>query len=966
MTEKLKNITGLFKNTRTRIIILLTIFLVVGSIVVGMYVLGGRTGVSPGGASLVSPSAHITAVPGGMEPTTQYAKLVEEHNIKQAEEAKKTGKSVLPTIVRFQKYGEGQTIPPAAEEAGEAGLSFSTLAERQRFGVGKEKEVWSAKLKETNCSAAAVSLVREQGALLQDLVPMCSCTQLKAQGFNAKSLKEVCECPALKSAGFNIFELKDAGFNAGQLMLCGFDACQVKVAGFTAQEMKTGGFTEGELKGAGFSERQIKEAAGLPEGVMADEVIKAGCDPNELRRLRAAGVKAEAIRQLSGCEVRALKTAGFDATELKNAGFSIAELKRVGFSLQELLNANLELPELIAAGFNADQLKAAGITVEDLKKAGASATQLKLAGFDLKELMAAGFNGNELAAAGFTEAQFKVAGVTAEEFKKLSISPQQLKPDLSADLIRQIQKAGDNPTILRKAKDAGLSAAMIRRQAGSSLAALKTAGFSISALKQAGYTAAELRAAGFSAQALRAAGYVAGELKNAGFSASALKLAGYSVNELKNAGYDANALRAAGFTAGQLKAAGLSVSDLQKAGYTVKELKEAGFSAAEFKAAKFDSAQLQEVGFSANELIAAGYTAKELKEAGFSAEELKKAGFRLNQLAGAGFTAQQLTMAGFTHKELELAGLTVSELPPSAAIPGAAKATPETSREAQLQQILAQQAAQLSDQHVQQQIQQKQSTFRGNFAQTMAEWAPVAQVYVAGSPLVEEKTIVEAKKIPGAKGSETRVVGQPIVTGEGVSFKAGDIVFAVLDTAVNSDEPGPILATVVSGPLKGSKLMGSLTIPSDGQKVMLSFNRLSMPNASKTISINTIAIDPETARTALSSYTNNHYVQRYGALFASAFMEGFGNAVQSSGTTVSFNNAGQTTVAQAQRSMGDNALIGAGRVGQRWGSQIGRVFNRPPTVEVYSGTAMGIMFLDDIAINQAEIIPKKETIIAKF
>ena len=51
--------------------------------------------------------------------------------------------------------------------------------------------------------------------------------------------------------------------------------------------------------------------------------------------------------------------------------------------------------------------------------------------------------------------------------------------------------------------------------------------------------------------------------------------------------------------------------------------------------------------------------------------------------------------------------------------------------------------------------------------------------------------------------------------------KAGDIHVAVLETGVNSDEPSPILAKIVSGPLKGTRLIGSINVT--GEKVILAF-----------------------------------------------------------------------------------------------------------------------------------------------
>ena len=184
-------------------------------------------------------------------------------------------------------------------------------------------------------------------------------------------------------------------------------------------------------------------------------------------------------------------------------------------------------------------------------------------------------------------------------------------------------------------------------------------------------------------------------------------------------------------------------------------------------------------------------------------------------------------------------------------------------------------------------------------------------------------------------------------------IKAGDVLFAVLDTSVDSDQPGPVLATIVAGRFKDAKLIGSFNLPGNSDKMVISFNMMSVPGAVKTTSINAYAIDPNTARTALSSRTNHHYLVRYGSLFAATFLEGFGNAVQSANTTVTIGGVGATTNATTitngiGRSTLENAVIGLATLGKAWGQVAQQQFSRPTTVELYSGTGIGVLFTQDI------------------
>jgi len=137
--------------------------------------------------------------------------------------------------------------------------------------------------------------------------------------------------------------------------------------------------------------------------------------------------------------------------------------------------------------------------------------------------------------------------------------------------------------------------------------------------------------------------------------------------------------------------------------------------------------------------------------------------------------------------------------------------------------------------------------------------------------------------------------------------------------------------------------------------MVITFNTMSVPGAAKTIPISAYAIDPNTARTALSSKTNHHFMMRYGSLFASSFLEGFGNAFQSANTTITVGGTGGGNDITVQNGVGrstlENAVIGLATVGKSWGQQAQLLFNTPTTVEVYSGTGVGILFTQDVRIS---------------
>lgn len=817
--------------------------------------------------------------------------------------------------------------------------------------------------------------------------------RLKKAGVTASAIRQMSGCSAaqLKAAGYGAQDLKNAGFSAADLLNAGFTPKELKQAGYTARQLMDAGVLPAALLGAGFTTKELQAAeAELPNDVTEEAVKDAGCNLEALKRERLAGISAASIHQLAGCTAQALKAAGFTEDDLSRAGFTPTEISA---TLPSSGPFNLGDPALIkSAGCDPEKLHALFLQkispkqIHDLN--GCSAAALKAAGYSAKDLAEAGFTPQELMAAGFTKAEITGA----------------LPKDLGSNPVDDalIKAAGCDPEKLHALFLQKISAQRIHTLNGCSAAALKAAGFSAKELADAGFTPQELLAAGFTPQdlmkiglspvgviaagrtancsldslkAAHALGVSASTIKRTlGCSAKQMKDAGYTAAELKDAGFTAAELKAAGFTAADLKNAGYSAKELRAAGFNAQELKDAGFSAADLKDAGFSAADLKKAGFSADQLKSAGFTAKDLKNAGFSVDALRKAGFSAKDLKDAGFDSTQLKNAGFSAQELQDAGFSpnatalagLQDLNPITmpstigAIPSlngnvSATAAAEAENKKQLQDILKKQQAQMADQQFQQKVQQRTAAMLGAANNALAQWKQVpGQVYVAGT---EPKSAASLSPTGGgamnaqATGFNAQAMGAAPTTPP--LIKAGDVLFAVLDTSVNSDEPGPILATIVSGKLNGSKLIGSFTLPTNSDKIVINFNTMSVPGAPKTTSINAYGIDPNTARTALATKANHHYLLRYGSLFASTFIEGFGNAFQSANTTVTIGGVGgatNTTIANGVgRTTLENAVIGLATLGKAWGQVAQQQFNTPTTVQLCSGTGMGILFTQDLA-----------------
>lgn len=238
----------------------------------------------------------------------------------------------------------------------------------------------------------------------------------------------------------------------------------------------------------------------------------------------------------------------------------------------------------------------------------------------------------------------------------------------------------------------------------------------------------------------------------------------------------------------------------------------------------------------------------------------------------------------------------------------------------------------------------------------MAAWNLITpQAFVQGSE--NEKKGNGGPGGPGGPGGVGVVSGGPNPNAE-VLIKAGTILFAVLDTAVNSDEPGPILATITSGgKFEGAKALGEIQLaaqPGSGgrpEKVILNFTQLSKPEdpTTKSLGIKAVAIDLDTARTALASNVDHHYLLRYGTLFASSFMTGYAKVLTTQGATTQTNpSSGTTTTSTASLNGRQQIFAALGEVGKQFGAATATYFSTPNTITVDSGTGIGILILSDV------------------
>lgn len=184
---------------------------------------------------------------------------------------------------------------------------------------------------------------------------------------------------------------------------------------------------------------------------------------------------------------------------------------------------------------------------------------------------------------------------------------------------------------------------------------------------------------------------------------------------------------------------------------------------------------------------------------------------------------------------------------------------------------------------------------------------------------------------------------------ETVIIAAGQIYYGQLLLEANSDIPNTVLAQLVSGPLRGWRLIGDFTV--QGGRIAITFNT-AVNEAGLQYDVDAIMLDPKTSLPALRTHFNPRFFQRVVYPAAAAFIEGFADAVEDSGrTTVTVTGE---TVIQDDVELTDEQEVSSGieEAAQEIRQIIDEASNVQPLVVIKAGTAIGVFFTDNVTDDQ--------------
>jgi intracellular multiplication protein IcmE len=218
---------------------------------------------------------------------------------------------------------------------------------------------------------------------------------------------------------------------------------------------------------------------------------------------------------------------------------------------------------------------------------------------------------------------------------------------------------------------------------------------------------------------------------------------------------------------------------------------------------------------------------------------------------------------------------------------------------------------------------------------------------ISGSQVMEVTAINQTGAGADASGAGSAASAGADVPVEEVEIivPAGTIAYAQTLTEANSDTPGPVLARIASGPLAGSRILGSFE--QSEEYLTLNFNTVVVKGISQ--SVNAVALDPKTTLPAVATEVDHRYWRRFILPAAARFIEGMGDAISQREQTDVTVNGDTVTSSKPDLKPREELAAGLSEGTSEIGDQLTDIADETKVlVKVHAGTPIGILFLEPV------------------
>ncbi len=216
---------------------------------------------------------------------------------------------------------------------------------------------------------------------------------------------------------------------------------------------------------------------------------------------------------------------------------------------------------------------------------------------------------------------------------------------------------------------------------------------------------------------------------------------------------------------------------------------------------------------------------------------------------------------------------------------------------------------------------------------------------VAGDDFLEKEREEALNKAEEALKKKEDAAGNDVAIVD-IILPAGTIEYAQLITEANSDAKGPILAQLVSGPLAGSRMLGTFETKDDF--LVLNFETVVIEGVSH--STEAVALDPKTANTGVVTDIDRRYFTRVILPAAAAFVEGLGSAIADAGSTsVTSGGGGEAIESENDLDTTQEIYKGVAEAASKVSELLDdEASSTQPLLRVEAGTPLGILFVQPV------------------
>lgn len=218
--------------------------------------------------------------------------------------------------------------------------------------------------------------------------------------------------------------------------------------------------------------------------------------------------------------------------------------------------------------------------------------------------------------------------------------------------------------------------------------------------------------------------------------------------------------------------------------------------------------------------------------------------------------------------------------------------------------------------------------------------------------------VVLVQKVPPAPATPPVPAPAAVPTpGQMPAVQAGSLLYASLQTAIDSDYPGVVLARVLGSDWDGAQLIGSFRRVHN--RVVLEFNRLSLADGRTREGLQAVAIDPQVSLPALKGSVDYHVLHNYILPAAARFASSLGQSVVQGRQTILHGPLGNSTVINDRPGLGEQLAAAGAQIGAGLLTDLGGT-RRQPTVRVPAGYAFSVLVLQDLPAHDPAPRPQQD------